>query len=287
MLRYILNRYIAAFLVLSAAALFLINNTGESRLSLTPFEKIMKNIVSPVENGISHIVNSTSDTVEAVFSIGTIKEQNKSLTERVAKLQAENTLLKEYEYQNLRLRELLNYKDSISRSYQTVSASVIARNPSNWFNTVTINKGESDGIKKNMAVITSFGLVGHVINVSSNSAEVLLIVDNSSAVGGLVQITRTPGVIEGIGDNTGNLRMNYLAKEAPIRENQVVISSGLGGIFPKGIPIGKITKIETDTNGLERYAIVRPFIDFNRIEEVLVIKTVFGEQYSPATDGGE
>lgn len=287
MLRYILNRYVAAFLAFSAIAVFLINNTGESRMSLTPVEKITKNIVSPVENGISHIVNSTSNTVGTVFSIGSIKEQNKNLNNRVAKLEAENTLLKEYEYQNLRLREMLNYKDSISGNYQTVAASVVARNPSNWFNTITINKGESDGIKKNMSVITSFGLVGHVINVSSHSSEVLLIVDNSSAVGGLVQITRTPGVVEGLGDNTGNLRMNYLAKEAPVRVNQVVISSGLGGIFPKGIPIGKITKIETDSNGLESYAIVRPFVDFNRIEEVLVIKSVFGGQPSTTSDGGE
>lgn len=287
MLRFILNRYVGGFLIFVALSMVLVNFTGEDRPNLTLFEKIIKNVVTPVESGFSQVINRGSGTFNAIFSIGSIRATNKNLTQRVSTLEAENLLLKEYEYQNLRFRELLQFKDTVNNNYDMISASVVARNPSNWFKTITINRGTDDGVKKNMAVVTNFGLVGHVLNVSGASAEVLLIVENSSAVGGLVQVTRTPGVVQGLGDNTGNLKMRYLAKDAPVREKQVVISSGLGGIFPKGVPIGQITKVDTESNGLEKYAILRPFVDFNRVEEVFVIKRVFGENNSPLPNGGD
>lgn len=264
----------------------LISYTGESRPTLTPVEKIVKAATSPVETGMSKLVNGVSGTVGSLFSLGSIKSENKTLKDRVAALESENNVLKEYEYQNMRLRDLLQFKDSVSRTYDTVSASVISRNPSNWFETITINRGTADGIKQNMAVVTSQGLVGHVINVTGNSAEVSLIVNDSSAVGGLVQVTRTPGIVEGMAGNAGLLRMIHIATEAPVREKQVVISSGLGGIFPKGLLIGRITKIEMESNGLVKYAIVRPSVDFNRLEEVLVIRSAFGDSSATPSGGG-
>lgn len=287
MLRYILNRYVLGFITLVVLALVLINYTGRDRVNLTPIEKIVKDIVTPVESGFSRVINGVSDTFGSVLTIGRVKDENKDLNKKVAALEADNSRLKEYEYQNLRLRELLQFRDTAGTEYETVSASVVARNASNWFRTVTVNRGERDGIRKNMAVVTDRGLVGHVINVSATSAEVLLIIDNSSAVGGLVQVTRTPGVVEGTADNSGYLRMMYLPKEAPVREKQDVISSGLGGIFPKGLPIGRITQVEIEANGLVKYAIIRPFVDFNRLEEVLIIKTVLGEGLITPSNGGE
>jgi len=282
-----LNRYVLGFITLVVLALVLINYTGRDRVNLTPIEKIVKDIVTPVESGFSRVINGVSDTFGSVLTIGRVKDENKDLNKKVAALEADNSRLKEYEYQNLRLRELLQFRDTAGTEYETVSASVVARNASNWFRTVTVNRGERDGIRKNMAVVTDRGLVGHVINVSATSAEVLLIIDNSSAVGGLVQVTRTPGVVEGTADNSGYLRMMYLPKEVPVREKQDVISSGLGGIFPKGLPIGRITQVEIEANGLVKYAIIRPFVDFNRLEEVLIIKTVLGEGLITPSNGGE
>ncbi|PKM47141.1 MAG: rod shape-determining protein MreC [Firmicutes bacterium HGW-Firmicutes-8] len=287
MLRYLINRYVLGFFAIVVLALVLISYTGQDRPALTPVEKIIKGVVTPLESGVTRVLNSIGDAVGSVFTIGSIKEENKNLKQRVSTLESENLLLKEYEYQNLRLRELLIFKDTVSRSYETVYASVVALNPSNTDKTVTINRGENDGVRKNMAVVTSLGLVGHVINVSGNSAEVMLIVDKNSAVGGLVQITRTPGIIEGEGNNSGYLKMTHISKEAPVREKQVVVSSGLGGVFPKGLPVGRTTKIEIESNGLEKYAVIRPFVDFNRLEEVMVIKTVFvGNELSPSAGGG-
>lgn len=285
MLRYIINRYVLSFFALVVLALVLISYTGESRPTLTPVEKLVKIVTTPLEAGTSKVVNGVSGTVDLVFSFGSITAENKTLKERVAALESENSLLKEYEYQNMRLRDILQFRDSVSRSYNTVSASVIARNPSNWFQTITINRGTSDGVQKNMAVVTSQGLVGHVINVTGSSAEVSLIINDSSAVGGLVQVTRTPGIVEGLADNSGYLKMIHIATEAPVREKQVVISSGLGGIFPKGLPIGRITKLEMESNGLVKYAMIRPFVDFNRLEEVLVIRSVFGDNAAPSSGG--
>ncbi len=287
MLRYIVNRYVLGFLALAVLALVLISYTGRDRTDLTPVERVIKNAAVPVESAVNTVLNGISNTFSAVFTIGSIKEENEKLKRRVAELESENILLRGYGYQNLRLRELLQFKDTVSRSFDTVSASVVGRNPANWFETVTINRGGADGIKKNMPVITSQGLVGQVINVADNSAEVLLIVDSSSAVGGLVQITRTPGVVEGLPDKTGYLKMNYISKEAPVREKQVVVTSGLGGIFPKELPIGRISKVELESNGLVKYAIIRPFVDFNHLEEVMVIKSFFGDNRSSPTGGGE
>jgi len=287
LLRYLINRYVLGFFAIVVLALVLISYTGQDRPALTPVEKIIKGVVTPLESGVTRVLNSIGDAVGSVFTIGSIKEENKNLKQRVSTLESENLLLKEYEYQNLRLRELLIFKDTVSRSYETVYASVVALNPSNTDKTVTINRGENDGVRKNMAVVTSLGLVGHVINVSGNSAEVMLIVDKNSAVGGLVQVTRTPGIIEGEGNNSGYLKMTHISKEAPVREKQVVVSSGLGGVFPKGLPVGRTTKIEIESNGLEKYAVIRPFVDFNRLEEVMVIKTVFvGNELSPSAGGG-
>lgn len=287
MLRFVLNRYVFGFLFLAVLAFMLVNATGEARQNLTPFEKIIKSVATPVEGLVTKVVNGVSGTAGSVLSIGKIKDENKNLQQRVAALQAENLLLKEYGYQNMRLRDMLKFKDTVNRNYELVSASVVGRNPSNWFKTITINRGSDDGIAKDMVVVTSMGLVGNVINVSGSAAEVLLIVESSSAVGGLVQVTRSPGVVEGFGDTSGKLKMRYIAKDAPLREKQVVVSSGLGGIFPKGIPIGRITEVATESNGLEKYAILQPFVDFNRLEEVFVIKKAFGENDMSLSYGGE
>ncbi|MBU7008740.1 rod shape-determining protein MreC [Phosphitispora fastidiosa] len=286
MFRYIVNRYVLGFLSLVVLALVLITYTGQDRKGLSPVERVVKDVVTPVEHGVTGIVNSISDTVGSVFTIGSIKSENKKLQGRISSLEAENNLLREYEYQNLRLRELLQFKDTVARDYNTVSASVVGRNPSNWFRTITVNRGESDGLAKNMAVVTSKGLVGRVINVSADSAEVLLIIDSSSAVGSLIQINRVPGVIEGKADDSGMLKMIHLSKEAPVTAKQTVISSGLGGVFPKGLPIGTITEIELESNGLVKYATVRPFVDFNELEEVLIIRSVSAISETAPLDGG-
>ncbi|MFZ5640269.1 MAG: rod shape-determining protein MreC, partial [Bacillota bacterium] len=160
------------------------------------------------------------------------------------------------------------------KDFELVTAKVIGRNSDNWFSTMTINVGTNDGIAKNMAVITGKGLVGRVINVAQYSSEVMLIFDRNSSVGGLSQVTRTPGVLERDQD-TGMLRMIHIPKDLPIREKQTIVTSGFGGIYPPDLPVGMVIKVEIESNGLVKVATVRPFVDFNRLEEVFVVKKTF------------
>ncbi len=280
MFRYLLNRYVLGFIVLVAVALAGIHYTKSDRPWLTPLEKGLKDSLAPLQSGVTRVSDTVRETLSSVFSIGRIKSENSRLNQRVTELEAENNLLREYGYQNLRLREMLAFKDSVQKDFALITASVIGRNPDNWLETITINVGAADGVAKNMAVVTGKGLVGRVINVSNYSADVMLVFSRDSAVGGISQsgvsqVTRTPGVLEGDPDSTGLLRMIHIPKDAPIREKQTVVTSGLGGIFPKGLPVGKITKLEFQSNGLDKMAVVRPFVDFNRLEEVFVIKNAF------------
>lgn len=272
MLRYLLNRYVLGFIVLVAMGLAGIYYTTPDRSWLTPLEKGLKDSLAPLQSGVTRVSDSVGGAFTSVFSIGRIKSENETLKRKVTELEAENNILKEYGYQNLRLREMLVFKDAMQKDFELVSASVIGRNPNNWFSTVTINVGAAGGITKNMAVVTGQGLVGRVISVANYSSEVMLILDSSSAVGGISQPTRTPGVLEGIKDDPGMLRMIHIPKDSPVREKQRVVTSGFGGIFPKGMPVGKIIKVEMQSNGLVKMATVRPFVDFNRLEEVFVLK---------------
>ncbi|KNZ69566.1 rod shape-determining protein MreC [Thermincola ferriacetica] len=285
MFRYLFNRYTMGVLVVVIGVLVLIHYTSFDRQGLTKAEEIVKDLISPIQAGVMKVTNSISGNMSALLSFGKIKKENDELKKQIAELQKQNNLLKEYEYQNLRLREMLDFKDSIAGNYQLVAASVIGHNPSNWFKVITLNRGNADGIKKDMAVVTDKGLVGRIINVAEHSSDVLLILDNNSAVGGIVQVTRTPGVVEGLSDNSGYVRMIHIPKDAPIRENQVVVSSGLGGIFPKGLPIGRVVRIQTQSNGLVKVALIRPFVDFNRLEEVFIIKQIFAPETSGLAEG--
>lgn len=274
MFRYFLNRYVLGFLVLVALALAGIHYTQPDRLWLTPIEKGLKDGLAPLQSGVTRVTDAVSNTFTSVFSIGRINAENGDLKKRLADLESINNQLREYEYQNLRLRQMLNFKESRQKDFELVTAKVIGRTPVNWFSTMTINVGSADGITKNMAVIASQGLVGRVINVANYSSEVMLVFDSNSAVGGMSQVTRTPGVLEGDAD-TGLLRMIHIPKDLPIRKKQTIITSGFGGIYPPGLPVGKVTKVEIESNGLVKVATVAPFVDFNRLEEVFVVRKAF------------
>jgi rod shape-determining protein MreC len=265
---------VLGFLVLVALVLAGINFTTPDRPWLTPLEKGLKDGLAPLQSGVTRVSGSIDEVLTSVFSIGRIKAENELLNEKVAKLEAENNELREYGVENLRLRQLLDFKEERLKDFELVTSKVIGRNPDNWFSTMTIDVGINDGIAKNMAVITGKGLVGRVINVARYSSEVMLIFDRNSSVGGLSQVTRTPGVLERDQD-TGLLRMIHIPKDLPIREKQTIITSGFGGIYPPDLPVGKVVKVEIESNGLVKVATVRPFVDFNRLEEVFVVKKTF------------
>jgi rod shape-determining protein MreC len=148
--------------------------------------------------------------------------------------------------------------------------------PSGWFKTIVINKGTRDGVAKGMAVVATDGLVGHVVKAFDGSAMVLLVIDPTSAVDALVQRSRFRGIVEG--ESTARCRFKYLVRKADVKRGDVVISSGLDGVFPKGLPVGTVADVFETHTGLFQEAKIQPFVNFTRLEEVLVVLERSGEE---------
>ena len=166
------------------------------------------------------------------------------------------------------LRQLLELRERAN--LDTTAAEVIAAAASPDFRTVTIDKGTGEGLKTDMAVISPAGVVGRVILPSGRAAKVQLLIDRNAAAGALIERTRVQGVVEGFGD--GSLRMEYVPGTADVKPGDLVVTSGIDGIYPKGFVIGTIEQVERGSGGYHLIT-VRPAVDFTRLEEVLVVRT--------------
>jgi rod shape-determining protein MreC len=213
-----------------------------------------------------------------------IREENKQLRRENEFLRGQANELREQASSSQRLGALLQFKEqTVSR---TIAAQVIGRDSTNWYRGVVLDKGERDGVAVEMGVMTPSGAVGRVVKTSATSSVVLLITDPNNAVTGLIQRTRDEGLIEGT--VRGSARMKYIPLLSTVRVGDPVVTSGLTGGFPKGVPIGTITKIEKDEGELFNTADVQPEVDFSTLEEVLVVTTPRAkeEQPAPARPGG-
>jgi rod shape-determining protein MreC len=224
-------------------------------------------VVAPVQN----IFTTTTGFIDGVwqhyFYLMSASRENEALRERLAEAFGQIDACREAIVANARLREYIGLMDG--STYQMIAAEVIARDPSPWHHTLIINKGSNSGVAKGCPVILPDGVVGHVLTVSSEYARVLLLIDRNCAVDALVQRTRTRGVVEGTTE--ARCRLNYLPRQEDVRVGDIIVSSGLDGIFPKGLSIGYVSKIIRRNTGLFQEIEVDPFVDFDRIEEVLVI----------------
>jgi rod shape-determining protein MreC len=271
------NNYKKVFLlvVFIIITILIVKLTTLSRSAQTPIEVAVKDGLSPLQEFTMGISRSITDNLSYIGSIGTLKEENKALKDEIRKLKSELDQVEEYKVQNRQFKELLNYREVTVDQYQLVSATVIGRDPGNWFGTITLNRGAKDGIERDMAVVVPEGLVGRVVAVSNYTSEVLLITDPRSGVGSKVQQSSVPGVVEGIANSTGVVRMVHLPKNEQVKNNQVVISSGVGGVYPSGIRIGRIFSVEDDPAGLFKIATIKPFVDFTVLENVFIVATVY------------
>lgn len=280
--RFHLKKNTLVVILLILVSVMLMRFTSMDRPALSTPEVLLRDLLAPLQSGVIAVSRGISTFTGSITSYQELMKQNRELQRQVGELTAANNRLQGYGLENMRLRKMLGFKETASQQWQLVPATVIGRDPGNWYRTLTINRGKLDGIAKNMPVINHQGLIGRIANVSQHTAEVLLILDREGAVGALVQSTRVPGVVEGVADGSGRLQMIHLPHDAPVRENQTVITSGLGVIFPKGLRIGYISQVLPSANGLVKKAIVEPFVDFDRIEEVMVITGVREQAGGPA-----
>lgn len=197
----------------------------------------------------------------------TLREENELLHSKVEHLESELVRLKEMEKKANRLEKLIGLKDRTPGKGK--AARVIARDPSHWAQYIIIDRGSRDGVRKNTVLINSDGLVGKVTISGTSSARAILLTDRGSRASALNERSRDVGLIEGLGSST--LKMTYLDRNSDIQVGDVILSSGLGGIYPKGVPIGKVELVGSEKDHASLFAMVKPFVSFSRLEEVLCV----------------
>jgi len=198
-----------------------------------------------------------------------LRQENQDLHLELKNLKAELATLKDIKRENVRLEVLLKLKENVHQKAR--AARVIGRDPSHWSQFVVINKGIRDGVNKNTVLVHPDGLVGKVVAAGRHSARAILLIDDQSRASAMNQRTRDVGLIEGTGSFM--LKMIYLDRQSDIQIGDVIVSSGLGGIYPKGIPIGKVELVGGEKNSPALYAVVKPFAPFSKLEEVLCVSS--------------
>lgn len=261
--------HVVALTLVALILVSLLFVTSRERERLSPVESAIREVVAPIEAVLYRTANAVGRTWRTVTRLGYLIRENDRLYLEVSRLLAECAGLEEYRLQNERLRRLLDFQEV--SPYLTVAAEIIARDPGNWLGTVTLNKGTRHGVRKDMAVITSEGLVGRVLATTQRTATVLLVLDPRSAVGGMVQRTRALVLVEGAPGTPGMCLVKSLTSESDMQLGDKVLSSGLGGIYPKGLVIGEASKVFPGKYGVGQAAYLRPVVDFSRLEEVLVV----------------
>ncbi|MDS1029400.1 rod shape-determining protein MreC [Bacillota bacterium LX-D] len=276
MARFRIKKIQIICLVLLVIGAVTVHMTAAANNFSTPVTNWIRNILAPLQSGVTIVTKGTGDTLKGLLSFKSIQAENKRLKAQIDQLTAENNQLEEYRQQDLRLRQMLRLQSSLGSNYELEAVEVISRDIKNWNKVLTINKGSANNLKVGMAVMSYAGLVGRISRVGVNTADVLLLQDRQGAVAGLIQASRFPGVVEGTTDDSGLLQMIHLPYDAPVLKNQIVITSGLGGVLPKGLRIGYIVSVKTEPDGLMKKALIKPFADFNRLEELLVVTEVKG-----------
>lgn len=259
------KRAVILFLALLIAALLLLPESRQE--PLLALGRHMAAVVAVPLRAVEWVNHGLDTAWSRYLALQHVREENFTLRQDMARLQQENARLRETAAASTRLRDLLELKERLP--YATIAAHVVGRDPSNWYRSVVINKGAQDGLAVDMGVVTPSGIIGRLVKVYDRFAIVLLMIDPNNAVAGLVQRTRDEGIVEGT--EKGLARIKYLPLLSTVKVGDRVITSGLAGGFPRGLPIGTITKIERHEAELFLSAEIVPDSDFAKIEDVLVV----------------
>ena len=250
----------------------LIITAGDNNMSGT--ESVVGSLFTPIQNGLYSATNAIANFFERIFSGADLRTENANLEARVAELEGQLQDYEDIKRENERLSALLNF-DTETNALEFVTARVIAKSPGYWFNIILLNVGISDGVAVDMPVVNGDGLIGRVVAVGAGYCRVVTIADASGDVSALVERTRDHGMLTGT-VSTGDedeavLTMSYLPLDADLVPGDTVVTSGLAGVFPKGIIIGDVTEVSQSSDGMRNEAIIKPRVDFYHLEEVMVI----------------
>lgn len=248
-------------------ALSLLSSNLAGKRSWNPAEQLIIELTAPFQNFINKTIHNTEEIWLKYFGLVNVQKENFQLKREIDSLRMEN-----YRYQDLlatheRLQKLLRFKKTIN--WPVLAAQVIGRDPTGWFKSVIIDKGKNSGLKVNMPVVNASGVVGQLVSVSPSYAKVLLIIDQNSAVDSIVQGSRERGIVKGFSSKVCTL--DYVVKTSDVKVDDMVVTSGLGGVYPKGLPVGKVIEVLNIAGELFKDIKVKPMVDFSKLEELLVI----------------
>jgi rod shape-determining protein MreC len=236
------------------------------RREFTLPHKLIFDILGTAQAGVTGIIDYGSNIWDNYIYLVDLKKDNDQLKEKIIEYQAKTVTYREALATNARLSKLLELKETLPPP--RITARIIGRDPSQWFKTFSIDRSSSDGVMKGMPVITSEGIVGQIIDGGSKRAKVLQTIDANSAIEVRIQNTRTKGIIKGTGTS---YRLLYVPKNNTVNKGDLLVTSGLGGVFPKGLAVAVVSSVVSNRRGMFLDIEAEPVVDFSRLENVIVI----------------
>jgi rod shape-determining protein MreC len=256
------------FLAVTVAHIVLISAQVNTRRGVPLLEAVTFGVFAEVQRAATTVIGGVRQSWDDYFALQHVRSENDRLREQVDKLQVALQQERAVAEQSRTLQSLLDLRRAVP--FTTAAAGVIAGGASPEFRTITVDKGSSDGLRPDMAVIAPQGVVGRVIMPSARAAKVQLLIDRNAAAAGLVERSRAQGIVEGTGGE--RLNMSYVSGTADLKVGDRVVTSGIEGIYPKGFVIGQIESIQRGAGEYTTVAI-RPAVDFSSLEAVLVVVT--------------
>ena len=248
--------------------LIVIFSNGENDSNF--LQNAANNLIMPIQNGLTYLKNKLSGNGAFFSDIDYLKEENKKLKEKNNDLEQSLRELENIKTENQTLKEYMNLAEKY-REYKTIPGYVINKDISNYSKTIVINLGKKDGVEVNMTVIGNEGLVGHVVSVTDSTSKIQTIIDTASSVSCAMSTTKDSIVCKGTLDEKSALKAMYIPTDANIIQGDSIETSGIGGIYPKGIHIGTVKKVTNTQNMTDRYALIETAVNFDKLDTVLVI----------------
>ncbi len=278
------RRPIIIILVIMVVSLSL-SYTAKVRGQVVSFSNIIGAVMSPASASLTFLGNQAGKGISTVGQLFTLQRENAALHQQLLLYQSMKLELSELNQENSQLRGLLDLKNSAS-AWKLVAAAVISRNPDSWFQTMVINRGTRDGIRPGMAVIVPQGVVGRVISATPVSSTVMLVLDPDSGVGAQDVRSQAAGVVNGRDPLSETLTFQLFSHRPDISPGDAVVTSSYSQYYPSGLLIGQVSRVSKSAYGLTETASVVPAVNFNQLQDVMVVLSHPGGATLPPIYGG-
>ena len=255
----------SGFCLLLSFYILIISARGQ--LKNEPVGAVLMWVLRPLQVVAQGTANWIIGIQENYLTLSGFKSENERLRKRIQTLEVERQRLLEAEATNQKLKQLLDFR--VRLPGKPVTASIIANSASNWFQGCILDKGSADGVQKDMAVVTPLGIVGKIVSVTAHTAKVILLTDANSGIDVMIQRTRRRGIVSGTLES--GMVLKYMNRSEDVQVGDRLITSGLDGVFPKGLLAGTVTQVSKQSLGLFQSIVVMPAVQSALVEEVLVI----------------